>query len=31
MVNLYREVANLLGLELNEEFAFSYRWFRFTE
>lgn len=31
MVNLYREVASLLGLELNEEFAFSYRWFRFTE
>lgn len=31
MINLYREVASLLGLELNEEFAFSNRWFRFTE
>lgn len=31
MINLYREVASLLGLELNEEFTFSNRWFRFTE
>ncbi len=31
MSNLYKEVASLLSLELNEEFAFSNRWFRFTE
>lgn len=31
MSNLYKEVASLLGLELDEEFAFSNRWLRFTE
>lgn len=31
MSNLYKGVASLLGLELDEEFAFSNRWFRFTK